>query len=369
MSNDDKKWMNLAILEAFRSKGTTGKNPPVGCVIAKNNIFISSGRTSFLGRPHAEENALSKVFNKNILLNATIYVTLEPCSHKNTLGKSCADLIIESGISEVFICCVDPDPRTNGKSINLFKKNNIKVHSKYMEKDALDIYNGFFSRLLNNKPFVTLKIACSLDGKIALKNKRSKWITNELSRRSTHFIRAQNDAILTSSSTIITDNPMLNCRLEGMENRSPDIVILDRYLKLNSSYKIFEDNLNNNIYLYSLNNSSSHLSKLTNINKIIVNKDLDNKEFFNFIFRDLCNKGINNLLIESGSKLSTILLSLNMVDKLIIFRSGKIIGNDGLPFINDLNHKNIEKLKKYQISFLRILDDDILEIRNHSNEA
>jgi diaminohydroxyphosphoribosylaminopyrimidine deaminase/5-amino-6-(5-phosphoribosylamino)uracil reductase len=223
-----------------------------------------------------------------------------------------------------------------------------------MEKDAFDIYDGFFSRLHNNKPFVTLKIACSLDGKIALKNKKSKWITNELSRRHTHFIRAQNDAILTSSSTIITDNPMLNCRLEGMENRSPAIVILDRYLKLNSSYKIFQDNINNDIYIYSLNNSSN---------------DLNNKEFFNFIFRDLCNKGINNLLIESGSKLSTILLSLNMVDKLIIFRSGKIIGNDGLPFINDLNHKDIEQLEKYQISFLRILDDDVLEIRNHSNEA
>ena len=369
MPNDDKKWMNLALLEAFRSKGSTGQNPPVGCVIVKNNIFISSGRTSFSGRPHAEENALNKVLDKKVLLNASIYVTLEPCSHKNTNGKSCADLIIESGISEVFISCVDPDLRTNGKSINLFKKNNIKVHSKYMEQDALNIYDGFFSRLHNNKPFVTLKIACSLDGKIALKNKKSKWITNELSRRSTHFIRAQNDAILTSSSTIITDNPMLNCRLEGMENRSPAIVILDRYLKLNSSYKIFQDNINNDIYLYSLNDSSNHLNKLSNIKKIMVNKDLNNKEFFNFIFSDLCNKGINNLLIESGSKLSTILLSLNMVDKLIIFRSGKIIGNDGLPFINDLNHKYIEQLEKYQISFLRILDDDVLEIRNHSNEA
>ena len=115
MSNDDKKWMNLALLEAFRSKGSTGQNPPVGCVIVKNNIFISSGRTSFSGRPHAEENALNKVLDKKVLLNASIYVTLEPCSHKNTNGKSCADLIIESGISEVFISCVDPDPRTNGK--------------------------------------------------------------------------------------------------------------------------------------------------------------------------------------------------------------------------------------------------------------
>jgi diaminohydroxyphosphoribosylaminopyrimidine deaminase/5-amino-6-(5-phosphoribosylamino)uracil reductase len=369
MSNVHKKWMNLAILEAIRSKGITGKNPPVGCVIAKNNIFISSGRTSSLGRPHAEENAINKVLDKNILLNATIYVTLEPCSHKNTLGKSCADLIIETGINEVFICCVDPDQRTNGKSINLFKKNNIKVHSNFMEKEASDIYDGFFSRLLHEKPFVTMKIACSLDGKIALKNKQSKWITNELSRRSTHLIRAQNDAILTSSSTITIDNPMLNCRLEGMGNRSPAIVILDRFLKLDYSYKVFQHNLNNNIYLYSINDSKSYLSKLDNVKKIIVDKSLNNRHFFNFIFKDLSKKGINNLLIESGSQLSTTLLSLNLVDKLIIYRSGKIIGNDGLPFINDLNHKYIDKLKKYKISFLRTLDDDVLEIRNHSKEA
>ncbi len=219
MANNHQKWINLAILEASRSLGITKKNPPVGCVIVKNNILISSGRTSPEGRPHAEENALNKVEDKSLLENAKMYLTLEPCAHKSKLGKSCAELITETGISEVFICCMDPDPRTNGNGIDYLKKNGIKVYEQFFEREAYHLYKGFFSRIKKNKPFVTLKIACSLDGKIALKNKKSKWITNELSRRSTHLLRAQHDAILTSSSTIISDNPLLNCRLEGMERQ------------------------------------------------------------------------------------------------------------------------------------------------------
>ena len=369
MANNHKKWINLAILEASRSLGITGKNPPVGCVIVNNNVLISYGRTSSSGRPHAEENALNKVEDKNLLQNANMYLTLEPCAHKSKLGKSCAELINDTGISEVFICCMDPDPRTNGNGIDYLKKNGIKVYEHFFERDAVDLYKGFFSRIKKNKPFVTLKIACSLDGKIALKNKKSKWITNELSRRSTHFLRAQNDAILTSSSTIISDNPLLNCRLDGMAKRSPDVVILDRYLKINKNFKIFQNNFKNKMYIYSIDDSYNGSYETKKLNTTIVDKNLNNKDYFNFIFSDLASKGINNLLIEVGAKLSTILLSLNLIDNLIIYRSGKIIGNDGLPFINDLNNDCIEKLKNYKISFVRILDDDVLEIRNHSNEA
>ena len=369
MSNNHRKWINLAILEASRSLGVTGKNPPVGCVIVKNDILISSGRTSPLGRPHAEENAINKVEDKSLLQNARIYLTLEPCAHKSKLGKSCAELITENGISEVFICCMDPDPRTNGNGADYLKKNGIKVYDHFFERDAIDLYKGFFSRIKKNKPFVTLKVACSLDGKIALNNKKSKWITNELSRRSTHLLRAQNDAILTSSSTIISDNPHLNCRLEGMENRSPDIVILDRFLKINKNYKIFQNNLKNKMYIYSVDDTYNASHKIKNLITTKVKKNFNNKDYFNFIFNDLASKGINNLLIEVGAKLSTILLSLNLIDCLIIYRSGKIIGNDGLPFINNLKNNSIEKLKSYKISFLRTLDDDILEIRILSNEA
>ena len=367
MTNNYQKWINLAILEASRSLGITKKNPPVGCVIVKNNILISSGRTSHTGRPHAEENALNKVVDKNLLQDAQMYLTLEPCAHKSKLGKSCVELITETGISEVFICCVDPDPRTNGNAIDYLKKNGIKVYDLFFERDAHDLYRGFFSRIKKNKPFVTLKIACSLDGKIALNNKKSKWITNELSRRASHLLRAQNDAILTSSSTIISDNPLLNCRLEGMEKRSPNIIILDRYLKINKNYKIFQNNFKNKIYIYSVDDSYNGSDKTKNLSTIIVNKNLNNKDYFNFIFSDLASKGINNLLIEVGAKLSTILLSLNLIDNLIIYRSGKIIGNDGLPMIDNLNIHSMNNVENYKLSYLRTFDDDVLEIRKLNN--
>ena len=364
MLTNHTKWMNYAILQGLRSKGTTGKNPPVGCVIVKNDLLLSYGKTGVSGRPHAEEEAINNVSDKKNLVGSSMYVTLEPCAHKNINGLSCADQICSTGIKEVFIGCGDPDPRTNKKGINLLKKREIIVHENFLKDKASKLYNGFFSRILNKKPYVSLKIACSLDGKIALKNNKSKWITNELSRSYSHLLRSQNDAIMTSSSTILNDNPKMNCRLNGLEINSPIKVILDRFLKVSAKYNIFDTSNKNDIFLYSVLERKDHLNENKLVKKIKVNEHLNNKDFFNYIFKDLANKGVNNLLIETGSIINTLLLSLNLVDELLIFRSGNIIGNDGLPFVNNLNFKEINDLKNYKISSLKIFEDDILEIRN-----
>jgi diaminohydroxyphosphoribosylaminopyrimidine deaminase / 5-amino-6-(5-phosphoribosylamino)uracil reductase len=363
MSVNHNKWMKYAILEALRSKGGTGKNPPVGCVIVKNDNIISSGRTSILGRPHAEENAIDNVKNKEDLIGSTIYLTLEPCAHKNNTGLSCAELICKTGISEAFISCVDMDPRTFKKGILILKKNNIKVTINFMKDKSLSLYDGFFSRIIYKKPFITLKVACSLDGKIALKNNKSKWITNKLSRAYVHFIRSQNDAILTSSSTVISDNPEMNCRLNGLEYRSPLRVVLDRYLKIPYNYKIFNESPYSDIILYSQSKIDNHLNNKKNVTKVKIENTKNNEDYFNFIFNNLANRGINNLLIECGSKINTILLSLNLVDELLIFRSGNIIGNDGIPFVDELNFLKMKNLQNYKISSTRAFGDDILETR------
>ena len=141
------KWMNFAILQGFRSKGATGKNPPVGCVIVKNDILLSYGSTGLSGRPHAEEVAINNVANKKNLVGSSMYVTLEPCAHKNINGISCADQIYRNGIKEVFVGCVDPDPRTNNKGIDFLKKKEIKVHENFLKERALKLYKGFFSRI------------------------------------------------------------------------------------------------------------------------------------------------------------------------------------------------------------------------------
>ena len=366
MIENHKKWMKQAILEAFRSIGASGKNPPVGCVIVKNNLIIARGRTSLSGRPHAEENAINNVKDKKNLLNSSIYVTLEPCAHKNNIGVSCAELISKTGISKIFISSVDFDPRTSGKGIEILKKNNIQVIENFMKDNSLFLYNGFFSKIIKKKPYVTLKIACSLDGKIALNNNNSKWITNDLSRSYSHFIRSQNDAILTTSSTVIADDSKLTCRLNGLESRSPIKVLLDRYLKVSKNHKIFDSNFNQKLIIYFLSNlnNSFNLQDVENVSYVKMCPHYeDNFKYFSFIFNDLAEKGINNLLIECGSVINTILLSLNLVDELIIFRSGKIIGNDGLPFINNLGFQKTNELINYKISYVRSLEDDILEIR------
>ncbi len=361
------KWMNFAILQGLRSKGATGKNPPVGCVIVKNDTLLSYGRTGTSGRPHAEEEAMNNVFDKKSLIGSTMYVTLEPCAHKNN-GLSCAEQISKSGIKEVFVSCIDPDDRTNYKGIKFLKTKEIKVHENFMKDKASKLYDGFFSRILKKRPFITLKIACSLDGKIALKNNKSKWITNEMSRSYSHFLRSQNDAIMTSSSTILNDNPRMDCRLNGLDIRSPTKIILDRYLKISSNYNIYNSLTNNEIFLYSLSEMKGHLTEKKFIKNIRVDKKLNDKDFFNFIFKDLANKGVNNLLIEVGSIINTLLLSLNLVDELVIFRSGNIIGNDGLPFVNNLNFNEINDLTNYKISSLKTFEDNILEIRNLTNK-
>ena len=364
MSVNHIKWMRYAVLLGFRSKGATGKNPPVGCVIINNDILLSTGRTGVSGRPHAEEEAINNVIDKSDLYGSTMYVSLEPCAHKNQKGVSCAEQICRSGIKEIYIGCIDPDPRTNKKGIEILKKNKIKVHINFMYNEALKLYDGFFSRIIKNKPYITLKIACSLDGKIALKNNKSKWITNDLSRSYSHFLRSQNDAIMTSSSTIINDNPLLDCRLNGLENRSPIKVILDRHLKVSSNYKIYNSSSKNIIFLYSLMEMKNHLTEHKFVKKIKIDKYLNDECFFSYIFNDLANKGINNVLIEAGSIINTLLLSLKLVDELIIFRSGSVIGNDGVSFVNSLNYDKINQLSNYKISSLRLFENDILEIRN-----
>ncbi len=358
------KWMKYAILQGYRSKGVTGKNPPVGCVIIKDGTLLSTGRTGVSGRPHAEEEAINNVIDKSDLIGSTMYVTLEPCAHKNLNGVSCAEQICKSGIKEIYVSCIDPDPRTHKKGIEILKKNKIKVHKNFMYNEAFKLYDGFFSRIIRNRPYITLKIACSLDGKISLKNKQSKWITNDLSRSYSHFLRSQTDAIMTSSSTIINDNPLMDCRLDGLEDRSPVKVILDRYLKVSSKYKIFNTSSKKNIFLYSLMEMKNHLNKHQFVKKIKINSYQNDECFFNYIFNDLANKGINNVLIETGSVINTLLLSLKLVDEIIIFRSGSIIGNDGVSFVNSLNYDKINQLSNYKISYLRMFDNDILEIRN-----
>jgi len=352
--------MKQALLEAYRAMGTTGKNPNVGCVLVKNNFIIARARTSPGGRPHAEENLISQL-SKTELNGSSLYVTLEPCAHKGKNGTSCAELISNSGIKEVYISNYDPDLRTSGKGIEILRKSKIDVFTDFLANEGHDLNIGYFTNFSSNRPFVTIKFAISLDGKIALQNKNSKWISNELSRNYGHMIRAQSDGILTTNSTITEDDSMLTCRLNGLEKYSPLKIIVDKGLKLNENFSIFKNTKKENLIVYHSSNDKSKIKEYPkNVDLVYFN---NTKNFLNLILKDLANRNIKNLLIESGTRFCSELIKANLVDQIAFFRSNKIIGNDGFPFVNNLSLKKISDSISMKVIDIRFFNNDIYELR------
>ena len=352
--------MKQALLEAYRAMGKTGKNPNVGCVLVKKNFIIARARTSPGGRPHAEENLINQLSEKE-LQGSSLFVTLEPCAHKGKNGTSCADLISKSGISEVYVSNKDPDLRTSGKGLEILRNSGIKVYPDFLVNEGVDLNIGYLTNHLSNRPFVTIKLAISLDGKIALKNKNSKWISNNLSRNFAHMLRAHSDGILTTSSTIKEDDSKLTCRLNGLEKYSPLKIIVDRGLKLSANYSIFKNAKKENLIIYHSSKDQTKVKKYPNNTDLIY---INNKKnFLKLILNDLASRKIKNLLIESGTTFCSEMIKANLVDQIAFFRSNKIIGNDGLPFINNLSLKKISDSINMRAIDFKFFDNDIYELR------
>lgn len=222
MTNDDQRWMGAAIALSQRGVGRTAPNPSVGCVIVRDGRVIGRGWTQPGGRPHAEAMALSGIEARG----ATAYVTLEPCAHVSSRGPACADLLVEAGVARVVIAVGDPDPRTNGAGIARLTAAGVAVTSGMRADDAEAAMAGFLSRLRHRRPFVTLKLAVSLDGSMALASGESQWITGPRARAHAHLERARADMILVGRGTLRADNPRLDVRLAGLEDRSPMVAVM-----------------------------------------------------------------------------------------------------------------------------------------------
>lgn len=313
----DLSFISYALNLAQKNAGGTSPNPVVGCIITRDNVIISSGVTAIGGRPHAERIAIDKVENKKLLNGATIYVTLEPCSHFGQTSP-CVDEIIKHKFAKVVICSTDPDSRVNGNGIKKLEEAGIEVVAGVMDQEARELNRGFFMAKTQQRPFVTLKLATSLDGKIATHNFDSKWITQNLARNYSHLLRAKNDAILVGANTYKKDNPSLDCRIAGLEIFSPKIIIL------------------------SHQNFSGELEE---------------------ILQKICADGINSLLVEGGRNVATQFLQKNLVDELVWIRSPKIIGEDGISAVGEMGFQKIsEILNNFKRREIRELDEDLAEI-------
>ena len=353
--------MEIASRMAFRAKGTTAPNPNVGAIFVKNKEIISRGWTGKNGSPHAEFNAIHKIKNKEIFNGSTLYCTLEPCSHK---GKTdpCVDLILKHGIKKVFISSLDKNKIVNGKGLQKLKKHNVEV--KFLKHKKVNHDNNIFFNTINNKrPFVTLKIASTLDSKIALSSFESKWITSKSSRLIGHVLRLRNDCLLTTSQTVIKDKPLLDCRLSGLEKYSPDIFIIDIELKVDLSFKIFKKKYRKIFIFHSVDLTRSQYTKYdqNNISLIYVSQK---KKLLNIeeIIKKIAENGYQSILTEGGGKIATSLLSENFVDSIYWFKASKFIGQEGISAIEKLGVKKMNSIKKFKLSKVLKLGDDTLNV-------
>jgi len=347
------KWMKRAIFLASLGKNTTSPNPMVGAVILdKDGNLISEGFHQKAGMPHAEAMAFNNL--KKDAKEGSMYVNLEPCCHH---GKTppCVDKVISSGIKKVYISIEDPDKRVSGKGIKLLKEAGIQVHLGLCKKESLDLNKAFIHRNITKKTFGVLKWAMSMDGRIALKNGKSKWITNEESRSLVHSIRAEFDAIIIGGNTLRRDNPLLTTR--GLKNPEPLRVVFTKGLDLPSKSNLWDCNIAKTLVIYD--SSSANESYLSRIPKCVEVEKVssDNPELISQI---LAKRGCNKVLWECGAGLATAAIKSNCIQEIITFIAPKILGGENsMNPLGDFEFKEMNEIIKLCDSQISLIANDI----------
>lgn len=357
--------MKKCIRLAKKAEGKTSPNPMVGCVILdKNGKELSSGYHKGYGKPHAEANALNKLKNDEAR-GGTLIVNLEPCSH---WGKTppCADLIIKKGLKKVVIGMRDPNPLVAGNGINKCKDAGIEIIEGVLEDDVKTLNEVFIKNMEQNCCFVAIKTATTLDGKIATKTGSSKWITSEKARIEVQKIRNRYDAILTSSSTVIIDNPSMNCN--KIRSKNPIKVVIDRELKTDLNSKIYEKSGQNIYIAVDKDLKEGKIAMLPRHITPIKCQTYNNKIDILHLIKELYNIGIKSVLIEAGGRLNGEIISLDLADKIYHFIAPKILGDT--EGINAFAGRNIQEISNtINFEFISITDfkPDILITYKVSN--
>ena len=358
---DDSRWMRLALFHARQGLGRTAPNPSVGCVLVKNGKLLAAARTSDGGRPHAEKKALDSA--GTMARGACAYVTLEPCSHYGQTPP-CAKALIKAGIKRVVIGCKDEAAHVNGQGIAMLEEAGIEVLTGVEEEECRNIVKGFFLNQGVKRPFVTLKIATTLDGKIATKTGESQWITGPLARRRGHLERSTHDAILVGVGTVLADDPSLTCRLPGVE-KSIIKVVLDSALRTPPTAKLLKNTPGDSVMilhepLEKEGKGKRNISELEKMGAKCIS--VENIRDMNDVLKVLAEQNITRLLVEGGAGIHASFLKSGIYDRLMWFRSPSVMGSDGLDGVADMDFdalKHLHYLKKIKH---QSLGPDILEI-------
>ncbi len=349
MPNNDEQYMRLALKLAHKSLGYSSPNPMVGAVIVKGSRIIAEGYHRVFGADHAEVDALKKA--KEPVAGATLYVTLEPCRH---YGKTppCTDAIIHSKIGRVVIGMLDPDPRMKGESVKLLNQQGIKTTVGVLENECRILNEKYIHHRTTGMPYVTVKFAQTLDGRIATAGGSSRWISSPESLKLAHKLRATNDAILVGVSTVIKDNPELTTRL--VKGRNPLRVVLDSALGIPLEAKVLQNQ--DKAKTLVVTTPSADRQKFTALQRmgieiLVAPPDKQGRVDIEKLLKILAEREVTSLLVEGGGEIITSFLRLNLADKIIAIIAPKILGK-GTDAVGDLNITDLAKA--YQLKFDRI---------------
>jgi len=349
------QYMKLTINLAKKGMGKTSPNPLVGAVVVKNDQIIGKGYHKRFGQPHAEANALKACKDK--AKGATLYVNLEPCCH---YGKTppCTDIIIKSGIRKVVCAIPDPNPQVNGRGIRILKEGGVDVHLGVLEEEAKKLNEIYLKFITTGLPFVMLKVAQTLDGRIATKLGESKWITQKDCRRFVHFLRSWVDAVLVGANTVKIDNPELT--IHNARGEDPIRIILGSSGKMSDNLKVIRENKNGKTIITTTNQKTKEKFK-EKVEIWKLKKDKHGKIDLVQLLKKAGENQITSLLVEGGRGVFTSFLKEKLVDKIYYFLSPKILGN-GLTSFGDLGVGEISgsiTLRDYEI---KRFNNDLLVI-------
>ncbi|MCD6336540.1 MAG: bifunctional diaminohydroxyphosphoribosylaminopyrimidine deaminase/5-amino-6-(5-phosphoribosylamino)uracil reductase RibD [Candidatus Latescibacteria bacterium] len=349
---EDEHFMKRALWLSERARGQTSPNPLVGAVLVRDGRVVGEGYHRRAGESHAEVVALDRA--GDLAQGATLYVSLEPCCHYGRTPP-CVDRIIERGVSEVVCALIDPDPRVSGRGIEKLREAGIEARLGVLEEAARKTNEVYLKYITTGMPFVTLKLAQSLDGRIATSSGDSKWITGERARRFVHRLRSQVDAVMVGVETVIQDDPQLNVR--WVKGKHPLKIVLDSRLRIPMAAQVFGGE---RTILATTERSSEEKRRLIEKGaQVWILPEQDGHVDLTEVMRKAGREGITSILIEGGSKVATSAIKAGVVDKLLIFIAPKLIGA-GTDAVGDLGIARIEEAIELEDVKLRKIGEDVL---------
>ena len=358
---NDLGYMRIALALARRGLGAVWPNPAVGCVLVRDGRVAGRGWTAQGGRPHAETLALAQA--GEAAHGAAAYVTLEPCSH---FGKTppCADALVKAGIVRAVVAIEDPDPRVSGRGIRRLRDAGIAVEVGLCAAEASDLNDGFLRRIHEGRPQITLKVASSLDGRIATHLGESQWITGPEARAAGHRLRAMADAILIGSTTAITDDPELTCRLPGLTGRSPLRLVVDSRLRLPLTANLVATA--RRVPTWILTRTGNRPERVrafeeSGVQVIPLPPGPGDMIDLKVALTELGRRGLTRILVEGGAHLSAALLQKNLVDRIAWFRAPFPIGGDGIPASVSFGVDHLEDAPRFRRRSVTTFGNDIFE--------